>query len=91
LPKPKAASVGGLFVCIAVLIGENLFIEFEFFNQALDFLTPILPVTINRKLASFASIPVVNSRSPAMSFTCGVTRPPRDGGGGGGGSSAPPS
>jgi hypothetical protein len=62
----EAASVGGLFVSI-ILISKNLLVEFKLSNQAL---TPITPLTISRKLASFAKMPFVSSRSPVGAFDC---------------------
>jgi len=58
--RPLSFQILGL---IALLIGKNLLIEFELFNQPLISFTPTLPVTINQKLASFASNPVVSSSS----------------------------
>lgn len=35
------------------IVCQNLFVEFELLNQKLDSFTPILPLTIKRKRASF--------------------------------------
>ncbi len=79
LPAPvPLVGVGNVVVGRrTVLIGQNILIDFELLNKRSISFTPILPLTISRKLASLAKMPFVSSRSSSIFLFIFLGRTPK--------------